>query len=197
MPAAEETPHLATIEPRKVVYTGRFEIAVADPAGAVARTKALAEKMGGYMQQMTRSSIVFRVPAARFDEAVTALEAFGPVFSKAVRAQDVTEEYVDLEIRLKSAKALLAKLLALLAKAQDVKAALAVEKEVARVRAEVEALTGKLNRLRNQVAFATITAQFRGSAEAPAELKVSLPFWWLPTLGLERLLKFRAASGLY
>ncbi len=196
-PPRGDSPHLAVIEPRKVVYTGRLDLAVADPARAVAQTKALAEKLGGYMQRQTRESIVIRVPAGRFDEAVAAVEQLGTLFDKDLQAQDVTETYVDLEIRLTNARALLTKLQSLLAKARDVKDALAVEKEIARVRAEVETLTGKLNRLKNQVAFATLTARFRTAAEAPEELKVRLPFWWLGSLGLEVLLRFEGGGGLF
>lgn len=195
-PPAEETPHLAAMRPRKVVYTGRFEIAVADPARAVAQTKSFAERMGGYMQKMTRESIVIRVPAEKFDQAVAALEKIGVVFARDIGAQDVTERYVDLQIRLDNAKALLKKLLELLEKARTVKEAMEVEKEIARVRTEVEGLTGKLNRLKSQVAFATITALFQTVAEAPEELKVSLPFWWLGSLGLESLTRFEGAAGM-
>jgi len=188
--APEPVAHLAAVQPRKVVYTGRFQIATADPRGAVARTKALAERMGGYMQEMTRESIVVRVPAGRFDEAVAELEKLGAVFAKTVQARDVTETYVDLEVRLANAEALLKKLLALLEKAKTVKDALEVEKEIARVRTRVEQLTGKLNRLKGRVAYATLAATFRTAGDAPEALRPSLPFWWLHTLGLDGLMRF-------
>ena len=196
-PQPEETPHLAAVEPRKVVYTGQFKVLTDEVGRAVAETRKLAERLGGYMQRMTGSGIVIRVPAARFDQAVAELEKMGSVTERYVQAQDVTEEYVDLEIRLKSAKALLAKLLGLLEKAKDVKQALEVEKELARVRTEVERLEGQLNRLASRVAYATITVNFIAAPQAPGELKVVLPFWWLRTLGLKDLMSFEGRPGLF
>lgn len=186
----EPLPHLAVIDPRKVVYTAELSIVAADVRTALEQTKALARDSGGYMQQMTSTSIVIRVPAEKFDQTIAAMEKLGTVMNRDIKASDVTEGYIDLEIRLKNAKALLAKLLALLEKAADVKEALAVEKEVSRVRTQVEQLTGQLNRLKNQVAYATISARFVAAHEAPDELKVALPFWWLRGLGLEGLLRF-------
>ncbi len=186
----EPLPHLAVMDPRKVVYTAELSIVAADVRTSLEQTKALARQTGGYMQQMTSTSIVIRVPAEKFDQAIAALEKLGTVTHRDIKASDVTEDYVDLEIRLKSAKALLNKLLALLDKAANVKEALAVEKEIARVRTQIEQLTGQLNRLKNQVTYATISARFIATHEAPDELKVALPFWWLRHLGLEELLRF-------
>ncbi len=187
---AEPLPHLSVIDPRKVVYTAELSIVSANVRTALEQTKALARQIGGYMQQMTSTSIVIRVPAEKFDQAIAAMEKLGTVMHRNIKASDVTEDYIDLEIRLKNAEALLAKLLALLDKAADVKDALAVEKELARVRTQVEQLTGQLNRLKNQVVYATISARFVAAHEAPDELKVTLPFWWLRSLGLEGLLRF-------
>ena len=186
--AAEESPHLAVVQPRKVVYTADLEVLVGDVKVAVEATKALAEKMGGYMQRMTGSAIVIRVPADRFDQAIAALAQMGTITRKDVTAQDVTERYTDLEIRLKNNKVLLEKLRALLDKATTAKEALEVEQEIARVTTEIERLEGQLNRLASQIAYATLAVTFRPVEQAPEELKFKLPFWWLHTLGLERLL---------
>ncbi|MCX5677077.1 MAG: DUF4349 domain-containing protein [Planctomycetota bacterium] len=185
---APASPPVAAVEPRKVVYTGAFTLLVADMKAAAESTRRMAEQMGGYMQQMTGGSMVIRVPAARFDEAVAGLGDIGTVTDKEVKAQDVTEECEDLAIRLKSAKALLERLLTLLAKADNVKDAIEVEREVNRVRTEIEKLEGQINRLSTQIAYATLSVRFTQTREAPRELKVSLPFPWLRDLGLEHLL---------
>ena len=179
---------VVAVEPRRVVYTGSFTLLVADMKAAAERTLRMAEQMGGYMQYMTGSSMVIRVPADKFNEAVACLGNIGTVTDKEVKAQDVTEEYEDLAIRLKNAKALLERLLALLAKADNVKDAIEVEREVNRVRTEIEKLEGQMNRLSGQIAYATLSVRFTQTREAPRELKVSLPFPWLRELGLEHLL---------
>lgn len=192
-PATPAADPVAAIEPRMVVYTGSFALLVADVAAAVDAARKLGESLGGYVQQATLTSIVLRVPAAKFNPAVEALADLGAVTDKQIDAQDVTEEYADLDLRLKSNKALLEKLLALLAKAENVKDALEVEREAARVRAEIEKLEGQKNRLAGRIAYATLSIRFTPAREAPRELRTTLPFPWLKQLGLDRLM---AAFGV-
>ena len=184
----QESPHLTVVNPRKVIYTAKMRIVAADVTRAVAKTKALAESLGGYMQRMTRTAIEIRVPSAKFDQALNALGKLGTAIETDVEAADVTEEYVDLEIRLNNSRVLLEKLLALLDKAQNVKEALAVEKEISRVRTTMERLQGQLNVMKNRVAYSTVLVNFMPIEDAPEPLKVSLPFWWLSDLGLEELM---------
>ena len=190
IPADEDMPMLSAVQPRKVVYTGALKIATADVNQAVLQTQQLAEQLGGYMQQMTAETIVIRVPAAAFDQALVRLGEMGTVITKQLTARDVTEQYEDLDIRLRNAKALLTKLHGLLQKAEDVKQALAVEREMARVRTEIEKLQGRLNRMKSQLAYATLSVAFIRTERTPPELQVRLPFWWLGRLGLDALMEF-------
>ena len=186
----EPVPFLSVVTPRKVLYKGEFTVIVADARRRIASLKAEAEKMGGYVQHMTQANMIVRVPAERFYEAVEKIEAAGTVTRRDISAIDVTEEYVDLELRLKNALALQERLREILKKAQNVKDALAVEVELNRVRAEAERIEGQLNRLKNRVAYATLAVSFVEIASAPRHLRRNLPFAWLKTLGLERVLSF-------
>jgi hypothetical protein len=179
---------VAAIEPRKVIYTASLAVLVGDVGAAVEKTRALAETLGGYMDRMTRTGITIRVPSPRFNDAIAAVSEMGTVTSRDIKAQDVTEEYVDLAIRLKSAKALHEKLLELLGKAATVKESLDVEQEISRVRTEIELLEGKINRLTSQVNYSTITVEFAPTKEAPAAMRTVLPFPWLNELGIDQLL---------
>ena len=181
---------LSVVEPRKVIYKAELSVVVGDADDAVTATRLAAEKLGGYMQRMTTDAIIIRVPAERFDEALAAIDKLGIVTEKDITAGDVTEEYVDLEIRLKNARALLEKLRSLLDMAQNVKEVLAVERELTRIRTEIEKLEGKLNRLTNRIAYATISVAFTEVPDAPDELRIRLPFWWLKTVGVGKLLGF-------
>lgn len=180
----------SVLSPRKIIYTGKLTIVVGDVGVSVKAAKALAEKAGGYVQRMTGDTAVIRVPSAKFDEVLAALEAMGPVTHKDIQARDVTDKYVDLDIRLKNAKAMLAKLSQLLAKANTTKDALAVEREMARVRERIELLEGQVNSLANRVTYATLSIRFTPMRRAPGAIKANLPFWWLRQLGLESLLSF-------
>ncbi len=189
-PLPEDPPKLAVVDPRKVIYTASLKIATADARAAVARTRALADSLGGYMQRMTNDAIVIRVPAESFDRAMEALADVGTIVDQQVTARDVTEEYADQAMRLKNARALLDKLQALLEKATVVEDALAIERQIARVQTEIERLEGQLNSLASQVTYATLTIHFVSGQQIPAGMKLRLPFWWLERLGLENLMVF-------
>ncbi len=186
----ELVPAMSAVQPRKVTYTGTLQVAVLEPTEAVRRTRELTEAQGGYMQRMAAAAIVIRVPAEKFDETIAAIEAMGMVIAKDIVAQDVTDQFVDLELRLRNNRTLLATLEGMLARAEDVKQALEVEKELARVRTEIERLEGKLNLLLNRISFSTISVAFPQTAEAPSEMRVNLPFWWLKAMGLKSLMTF-------
>ena len=184
------TPLLTVVDPRKVVYTGQFCVAVGDVAVSIQATKALADKLGGYMLRMTTNTIVIRVPADKFDAAVAELNRMGTVLNKEISAQDVTDQYMDLEMRLKNAKATQQKLLALLEKSQVVRDTMDIEKELQRITTEIEQLEGQIKKLKHEVAFSMLTVLFNQTRNAPAETQVKLPFYWLSRLGLDELLSF-------
>jgi hypothetical protein len=175
---------------RVVVYTAAFRIVVRDVLPAVQDTRRIAQEMGGYVQRIQGDAVTIRVPAERFQEAVERIEALGQVSHREVEATDVTDEYVDLQARLKNAQAVRERLLALLQKAEDVTSALEVEKELNRVGAEIEQLQAKLEVLKNRVTYSTITATFERMAQQTRFWGVArLPFPWLRELDPSRLLQ--------
>ncbi len=191
LPAATDkgqSPLLSIFEPRKVIYTGRFSVVVNSTSTALEEAKALAKNLGGYMQNMTQNSITIRIPAEKFNEAVALIEEMGTVADKNISAQDVTEQHVDLKLRLKNARALMAKFTALLARAEKIADILAIEKEMARVQTQIEQLEGKLNALSNRIAYSTISVRFTEIEHDAGGVKVRLPFYWLRSLGVEELL---------
>lgn len=193
--ARTDVPTLSVVDVRKVVYTGDFTLLVTDVAKAQDQAKALAQRLGGYMQRMQPGAISIRVPAAKFDQAVEALSKVGTVASRNIRADDVTEDYYDLATRLKNAKALQERTIQLLAGA-SAEGKMALERELARITTEIELLEGKLNRLQNQVAFGTLNLSFSSPVRyvAPPSLNIQLPFDWLRGVGLGKLLQFNGSN---
>jgi hypothetical protein len=98
------------------------------------------------------------VPAARFDELVRGLDPIGRVEAVNVHTEDVGEEYVDVAARVANSRRLEERLVQLLAtrtgRLDDV---LAVERELARVREEIERSEGRLRYLRTRAAMSTLT----------------------------------------
>jgi hypothetical protein len=173
---------------RTVIYTAQFRIVVQEIEAAIDAMERLAEAQGGYVQSISGDQIVIRVPVANYQAAVAKVESLGNVSRRDLQATDVTEEYVDLQARLKNSMAVRARLEALLAKAENVEAALAVEKELNRVGEEIERLQAKLEVLKNRVAYSTITADFeRVYRAAPLPQQFKLPFNWLKELDPSRL----------
>jgi uncharacterized protein DUF4349 len=144
--------------------------------------------VGGYVADVSvqdghdqphSATLEVRMPAARFDDALAALRPLGNVESVNVSTADVGEEYVDVNARMDNARKLEERLIGLLAtrtgKLRDV---LDVERELSRVREEIERYEGRLRYLRTRAAVSTISVTVhepipvvgeRGSASVLAE----------------------------
>jgi hypothetical protein len=171
----------------RLIYQATLDVANADPDAAAQRLVLWAQRRGGYLVRRQDESLSFRVPSDQFDEALAEAEGTGELLHKNVEVQDVTEQYYDLEARLEAARSLHARLTTLLERSSTVKDTLEIERELNRVAGELEVLEGKLRRLKELVAYSTITVQW-STLEADAPLTSSrLPFSWIGTLGLARL----------
>ncbi len=104
--------------------------------------------------------ISIRLPANDFETFLSFLEE-GPVklLYKNVSARDVTEEFIDIEARLKTKKEVEKRYIELLSKARNIKEILEVEEKLRIIREEIEAREGRLKYLKNQVAFSTVHLQ--------------------------------------
>jgi hypothetical protein len=153
--------------PSMVIRTGHAVLEVDSLAEAMARVHAAAQRLGGWVANSAMeggrndahsATLEVKVPAARFDELVRGLEPIGHVESVNVNAEDVGEEFVDVQARVANARRLEERLVVLLAtrtgRLDDV---LAVERELARVREEIERYDGRLRFLRTRVAVSTLT----------------------------------------
>lgn len=189
-PAPPEAPNKQQL----LVYTANLHMAVYLVEPGLAAVEKIAKDFGGYLSSRGDSRIEIRVPRERFNDALKAVEATGDILHRDVQASDVTDQYVDMESRLRNAKVIRARLQALLERAQ-VKEALEIERELGRVTQEIEILEGKLKLLRDKVAFSTITVQYAPKAQALQKTAFALPFPWLSGLGLPHLLRLRDHKG--
>src|SRR5262249_30825358 len=112
---------------RLLVERAELRLAVAAPDETGRAAGKLAKELGGYAQTTSTELVVLRVPAPRFEEALDKLARLGRVLARSVTAQDVTEEVVDLRLRLKNALALRDRLAQLLEKAEKVEDVLKIE----------------------------------------------------------------------
>lgn len=171
----------------KIIYTARVTMAVYQVEQGLSAVEKIAKDMGGYLSLKRDREITVRVPRGRFEPALAAIDKIGDVLHRDVQAQDVTDEFVDLEIRIKNARAMQARLKELLERAA-VKEALEIEKELHRVTEELERLEGKLKLLKDKIAYSTITVVFEPRGASIQATQIRLPFPWLSQLGLPSLL---------
>lgn len=176
---------------RQVIANANISLVVADTATALTGVEQVVSELGGYVADMDlskgrydeldvlRGSITLRVPAASLEEALDLLQALATdVNYLNVNRQDVTDQYSDLDARLRNLRATETELLALLtevrerpnAKVEDI---LAVHRSLTQIREEIETLQGRQNLLDNQIDFSTIWVEltpdsvFRPIVEEP------------------------------
>jgi hypothetical protein len=158
---------------RKVIRTGQMEIQVSDTRGAMESVTRLVDRSGGYVSSSEVNpsgsdgqpiiTLTIRVPAGDLDTALAAIrELSEEVVYESIQSQDVTEEYVDIESRLRNLTALETELVALLAEVRlqgdaDPQKILTVFNEVSRVRGEIEVLEGRRRLIDNQASLSTIS----------------------------------------
>ncbi len=107
-------------------------------------------------------TMTVRVPAAKFNESLDEIrKASSRVIVETVKGQDVTEEFVDIEARLKTKKALEAQFLEIMKQGKTVADALSVQRELADVRGEIEQIEGRKRFLENQTSLSTIKVRLQ------------------------------------
>jgi hypothetical protein len=111
-------------------------------------------------QDRNQLSITLRVPAEKFDTVLSEIEAHATSLdNKNVNSKDVTEEFIDVDARLKTKKELELRYLVLLKDAKNVQEVIAVESQLGNVRSEIESMEGRLKYLSDQVALSTLSIE--------------------------------------
>jgi len=153
---------------QKLIRTGTVRMEVEDVQTGQDRVALLAMSAGGFVagnklwgtpREGYQAVIVIRVPNERLDQVVQELRKIGKVSSIDIQSQDVSQEYVDLEARLRTKRQEEAILLDLMGRRGNLGDILSVERELARVRGEIEQAQGRLNYLENMVALSTLTVE--------------------------------------
>lgn len=162
---------------RLVVKSGALSLLVKDVRESVGAAQKLATDLGGFVvdsqtdvvdekRGAVRATVTIRVPAEKFDEALLNLKNGAvKVTSENTSGQDVTEEYTDLQSRLKNLEATEAQLLKIMERAGEIKDVLAVQQELMRVREPVEVTKGRIKFLEESAAMSKITAHFATEEE--------------------------------
>lgn len=162
---------------RLIIKNASLSLEVANVSEAEASIRQTAARLGGFVVSTTtygfgdsmQSTIVFRVPAERFEEALSGVEGLAKkVLSRNISGEDVTEEYVDLESRLRNLEATRDRLFDLLQRTDKVEDALRVNQALSDVQGQIEQIKGRMQYLQRSAAMSTITAELRPVPPPPA-----------------------------
>lgn len=156
-----------SVAPSMIIRNGNATVRVSNLDDAVAALRALAQRLGGYVtntsvttgeDQVPAATIELKIPAARYDSALAGLSPLGKVESVNTTAEDVGEQFVDVTARLANAKRLEQRIQTILAtRAGKLEDVIAAERELGRIREEIERFEGRLRYLRSRVALSTLS----------------------------------------
>lgn len=164
---------------RKIIRNADLAIEVSTPLEAQQKVSSIAETLGGFVvtsesklrssadgaKQDVEVSLVVRVPSQQFKPAVEQILGLGSrIIQNKATGEDVTEEFIDLEARVKTQKALEEQFLEIMKRANKVEDALEVQRQIAEVRTEIEKLEGRKRFLENRASLSTITVALQPPA---------------------------------
>lgn len=153
---------------RMLITTADLSLEVRSAKKTHDQLAGIASKAGGYVtvssltgeEGAQSGAVAMRVPAAKYASVLAEVSKLGKVLSKQEKGEDVTEEFVDLQSRIRNLKREEEAFLVVLKKATRVPDILAVERELSRVRGEIEQAVGRAKYLENQVALSTVNVSF-------------------------------------
>ena len=154
---------------RKLIKYGSVDFEVDDIDATKKSITEVTTDFGGYISSDNQNNYsgspryeqTVRIPSNKLDDFISKIEELARnVDSKNISTQDVTEEFIDVETRLKTKKALEERYLELLKQAKAVKDLVEVETQLANVRGEIESMEGRLKYLNNQVNLSTVTLTY-------------------------------------
>ena len=137
---------------QRIMYSAQMQVETEDIDPVEGQLRNLTSELGGYVlesrawssneQPFLRLSV--RIPVTRFEEALASFGEIGDVKEQSVQGQDVTQEYLDTSARLRNKQEQERRYLELLDDAQTVEEVLSVERELERIRVEIESMQGRI-----------------------------------------------------
>jgi hypothetical protein len=143
--------------PKMLVYNANIGITVKNSDSTISQITRIAAEQKGYVVSKSNYQITIRIESEKLDGTVAQVSKLGKLTRKSVSTTDVSDNYADIKIRLDNAEKARTRYLELLAKAENVEAALKVEKELERLNTEIDQLRGQVIKMEHDVRFSTLT----------------------------------------
>lgn len=178
--AADKSQPQAPAVRAQIIRTATLSVETADAQKATAGARTAAEGAGGYVGGETTkrgadgavtSTVTLRVPGDRFDAALGALEGSGKLLDRKVEAQDVTQKVTDVDSRVKTQQASVARVRDMMEKATALGDVVTLEAELSKRQSDLESLMAQQTALKDQTSLGTITLTFSEPGAKPAPKK--------------------------
>src|SRR5438477_2358460 len=163
---------------RNLILTAKIDMRTKDPWATSDRAQAIASGLGGDVLNLSQSgtadtrsaSLTIRVPSSRFGDALQQLKSLdGEVQTSGVSAQDVTDQFIDLQARLTAKQAEEQRYIAILNRANTIDEILKVDASLGSVRTQIEQLTAQINSIKNRTDFSTISMSISTLSVLPGD----------------------------
>ena len=169
---------------QRLVWTGQLSVEVQDVEAAMAGLETLTRDLGGYLigtelerlpSGIRRGQATLRIPADRYTKAGVSVRSLGKVLAESSNVEDVSKAYADLEAHLKVKQETERRVRELLSqRTGTLKDVLEAEKELARIRGEIDVMEGERRWFEHQVRYSKVTV----SLQEPVPLGLSRPSAW-------------------
>lgn len=177
---------------RYIIYNVNVTMQAKDIETKVTEVIKLAESFEGYaLQYSSGGNVSLKVPSEKMKSFLESLKKAAEQYYEEISAKDVTEEFLDTEMRLENARKMRTRLLELLKSAKTLEETMKVEAEISKVSENIERIEGRLKFLSTNIAFSTITIRILRKYEPnkPKEYKpgpLGYPFYYA-YIGLGKL----------
>ncbi|MDH4330578.1 MAG: DUF4349 domain-containing protein [Candidatus Moranbacteria bacterium] len=165
----------SVVADKKIIKNGSLNLKVENTEEASKEVSMIAKSQGGEVfstnfyervKGQKSGSVTIKVPVLKFEETIEKLKTIATqVVSESTTGQDVTEQYADLQIQLRNKKAEEDSFVGILERAGKIDDVLAVTKQIARVRSEIERLEGRIRFMESQTDMSTITVSLSEDTE--------------------------------
>ncbi|SEE65377.1 protein of unknown function [Streptomyces sp. 3213] len=181
---ARDTKSVPKLTASSIIRTASLSVRVKDVPKALDEARTTTENAGGFVGDETttrdgqgheRTRVVLRVPTDKYDEVLADLEGAGKLLDRTAKAQDVTDQVVDVESRIASQRASVARVRELMDRATKLSDVVELEGELSTRESDLEALLAQQSSLKDRTSLATITLSLSQTPVAKAAAKDDSP----------------------
>lgn len=203
--APSEQPQAVMTTDRMIIHHAQLQVKVKEFEQAQLKIEKKVTEYGGYIvesniyrqdTEAVSGTMIIRIPEKHFQSFLKDAEETATILERNVTGQDVTEQFVDLQSRVTSKRAVEARLLEFMGTAQKTEDLLKISSDLAKVQEEIEVIVGKMNYLENQTSYSTIEiAMFEDRVIVPTLDKNNLNTWDKTKKQLATSTNFILAAG--